>query len=164
MKPLGGDCYVVRKRIDNAFLENILFRNCRKAGFHIIQSKGAIRGTLRALAKNDLVYLAMDQHAPVEKKIGIVATFFGKKAGTHRSLATLAMRTGAPVVPMMTYRLKNGQHVVEYQAELPWIETLGTSEDAICTNTLSYNQTLEKFILAHPDQWLWSHRRWKLKS
>ncbi|MHC5920141.1 LpxL/LpxP family acyltransferase [Streptococcus pyogenes] len=29
-------------------------------------------------------------------------------------------------------------------------------------NTLAYNQALERIILAHPAQWMWMHKRWKL--
>ena len=39
-----------------------------------------------------------------------------------------------------------------------------TLHESIYQNTLAYNKALEKIILAHPEQWLWLHKRWKLSS
>lgn len=156
-----GQFYVIRKRIKNKFLENFLFRRWHKNGLTVIDKKGSLRKVYRALAANHAVLFPMDQHGPLESKQGIAVEFFAKEAGTYRSLASLAHRSGAPVVPSVCYRLKNGKHVLEFYPQLEWLQYT-VPEEAIYYNTRLYNQILEKLILIHPEQWLWSHRRWKL--
>jgi KDO2-lipid IV(A) lauroyltransferase len=94
---------------------------------------------------------------------GIAAEFFGKKAGTYRSLASCARYTGVPVVPVANYRLPNGQHVLQFLPPLVWQECDSTQE-SLYVNTCAYNRALEQIILAHPEQWVWLHKRWKLNE
>lgn len=103
----------------------------------------------------------LDQHASIKNRDGIAAEFFGKKAGTYRSLATFARHTGVPVVPASSYRKLNGQHVLEFHEPIYWAEHEG-NHAAIYENTCGYNRALERIIRAHPEQWWWMHRRWKL--
>ena len=86
--------------------------------------------------------------------------FFGSPAGTFRSLAIIARATGAPVVPVATWRAADGSHVLRFEEALDWIACENANE-AIRCNTRAYNAALERFILQHPEQWLWAHRRWK---
>ena len=94
---------------------------------------------------------------------GVAAEFFGKKAGTYRSLASISRNTGVPVVPAAGYRLLNGRHVLEFYEPIVW-QDYPTTQESIYRNTLAYNQALERIILEHPEQWLWLHKRWKLKK
>ena len=114
------------------------------------------------LEKNHAVVFVLDQHASLANRDGVAAEFFGKKAGTYRSLASISRHTGVPVVPAAGYRLPNGQHVLEFFEPIVW-KDYPTTQESIYRNTLAYNQALEKIILAHPEQWLWLHKRWKLK-
>jgi KDO2-lipid IV(A) lauroyltransferase len=103
----------------------------------------------------------MDQHNKVGAK-AVAAEFFGKEAGTHRSLALVARQSGAPVIPGVSHRRPNGRHVMRLHPPLEWI-TAENHREEIYLNTLGYNRVLEKFVLDHPDQWLWAHRRWKIE-
>ncbi len=151
----------IRKPISNIFIKKLLFKNFENAGINIILKKGALKKSLNLLKKEHAIFFVLDQHASVESKEGIPVEFFGKKAGTYSSLAAMALLTKAPVVPAITYRDKIGHHVIEFSQPLEWID-YPSSEEAIYQNTLIYNQVLEKNILAHPEQWYWFHRRWKL--
>jgi KDO2-lipid IV(A) lauroyltransferase len=104
----------------------------------------------------------MDQHNKVGAK-AVAVEFFGKKAGTHRSLALVARQSGAPVIPAVGYRRPNGRHVMKFHPPLEWINAEHHREE-IYLNTLVYNQVLERFVLDHPDQWFWMHRRWKIRQ
>jgi KDO2-lipid IV(A) lauroyltransferase len=52
-----------------------------------------------------------------------VVDFFGHPAGTFRSLAILALSTGAPVVPAASWREPNGHHVLRFEEPLAVIES-----------------------------------------
>lgn len=156
-----GQFHFIRKTIGSKKIERFLFKRFYQAGLHVIPKKNSLDLVCDALDKNHAVVFVMDQHACISNKDGVEVEFFGKKAGTYRSLATLVRYTGVPVVPASSYRLENGKHVLEFFPALEWQEHT-RSRDAIYYNTLAYNQALERMILMHPEQWLWLHKRWKL--
>jgi len=105
-----------------------------------------------------LIVFPFDQHASPPD--GIEVDFFGHPAWTFRSLAILALATGAPVVPATAWREPDGRHVLRFEEALAPIDAADTKE-AVRLNTRAYNEVLERLILARPEQWYWVHRRWK---
>ena len=81
-------------------------------------------------------------------------------AWTFKSLAIIALATGAPVLPATSWREPDGRHVLRFEDPMAPIECENTSE-AIRRNTRAYNAALERAILRRPEQWYWVHRRWK---
>ena len=162
-KEFQGQFHFIRRTLGNKTIERILFRRYYRAGLHVIPKKNSLQQVCDALEKNHAVVFVLDQHASLINRDGIAVEFFGKKAGTYRSLASFARHTGVPVVPAASYRLSNGRHVLEFHEPLYWQEFDNTQE-AIYRNTLTYNQALERIILEHPEQWLWLHKRGKLKE
>ncbi|MBA3536581.1 MAG: lysophospholipid acyltransferase family protein [Tatlockia sp.] len=161
-KQFQGQFHFIRRTIGSKTIEKILFRRYYQAGLNIIPKKNSLAQVCDALEQNHAVIFVLDQHASLANRDGIAVEFFGKKAGTYRSLASFSRNTGVPVVPAAGYRLPNGQHVLEFYEPIQWQE-YETVQESIYRNTLSYNQALERIILAHPEQWLWLHKRWKLK-
>ena len=157
-----GQFHFIRRTLGSKTLERILFRRYFKAGLRVISQKNSLHQVCDALDQNHAVIFVLDQHALLENRDGIAVEFFGKKAGTYRSLATISRYTGVPVVPAAGYRLPNGRHVLEFFEPIPW-QDHDTPQESIYQNTLSYNQALERIIMAHPEQWSWLHKRWKLK-
>jgi len=153
--------HFVRRTLRNKFFEKILFRRYYQAGLKVIPKKNSLPQVCAALEQQDAVVFVMDQHAGIAQKDGIVAEFFGHKAGTYRSLATIAQYMQVPVVPAMSYRRADGKHVLQFFDQLPWIKADDHKQE-IYLNTLAYNQALEKMILIYPEQWLWMHKRWKI--
>ena len=162
-KQFSGHFHFIRKNLSNQTIEKILFNRYAKFGLHVIFKKNAMQKVTEALDKNHAVIFVLDQHAIISNKDGIAVEFFNKKAGTYRSLASISRHTGVPVVPAAGYRLPNGKHVLEFYEPIAWQEYATTSE-SLYKNTLRYNQALEKIILAHPEQWMWMHKRWKLTN
>jgi len=152
--------HVIRKSLAPG-LEDMVFSRFQKAGLRIISPVNALKSVFDALEENDVIIFIMDQHQVVGSK-AIAVEFFGKEAGTNRSLALVARQSGAPVVPASSRRKPDGRHVMEFHPPLEWISA-DSSREELFLNTLGYNQVLEKFLLDHPDQWLWMHRRWKIE-
>jgi len=151
--------FVIRKSL-SAGLEHVLFRRFHEAGLKVIPPYNTLSQVLRALANNDVVIFILDQHTMVDVPKGIAVDFFGRTAGTNRSLALLTAHSGAPVIPAMAYRKKDGRHVLRFEEPLEWIYA-DDPEEEIQLNTQHYNEVLERFVLEHPEQWFWAHRRWK---
>ena len=153
-----GRFWFVRRPIKPAWLDALLTRRFRRAGFGVLPKRGGLDAILDRLSAGDLVVFPFDQHAG--RKDGVVVDFFGHPAGTFRSLAILALDTGAPVVPAASWRESDGQHVLRFEEALAPIESDDVNE-AIRCNSRAYNAALERMILRHPEQWWWVHRRWK---
>ena len=160
-KQFQGQFHFIRRTLGSQWIERILFRRYFQAGLNVIPKKNSLHQVLAALDKNHAVVFVLDQHASLANRDGIAVEFFGEKAGTYRSLASIAQHTGIPVVPAAGFRLKNGRHVLEFHEPIVWHDQ-GSSQQSIYHNTRRYNQALEKMILAYPEQWMWLHRRWKL--
>jgi KDO2-lipid IV(A) lauroyltransferase len=153
-----GQFHFVRRAIKPRWLDAFITRRFNKAGFGVIPKRGSLDFILERLAAGDMIVFPFDQHAAPPD--GIKVDFFGHPAWTFRSLAIIALATGAPVVPAVSWREPDGRHVLRFEPALSAIECADTSE-AIRRNTRAYNETLERLILRRPEQWYWVHRRWK---
>jgi len=153
-----GRFYFVRRPFKPRWLDDLVTRRFVRAGFGVLPKRGGLEGILDRLGAGDLVVFPFDQHAG--RRDGVVVEFFGHPAGTFRSLAILALNTGAPVVPAASWREPDGKHVLRFEDPLGVIESDDVNE-AIRRNTRAYNAALERLILRRPEQWWWVHRRWK---
>ena len=153
-----GRFHFVRRPIRPEWLDRLVTRRFRKAGFGVLPKRGGLEAILDRLGAGDLVVFPFDQHA--SRKDGVLVEFFGHPAGTFRSLAVIALSTGAPVVPASSWREADGQHVLRFEAPIAPIEHADANE-AIRLNSRAYNRALERMIVRRPEQWWWVHRRWK---
>lgn len=139
-------------------LDRVIVARFRRAGIGVVPKKGGLEQVLAALAAGDAVVFPFDQYAL--GRDGVEVEFFGTPTGTFRSLAVVARATGAPVVPVATWRAADRSHVVRFEEALQPIDA-DNPEEWIRLNTRTYNAALERLILQHPEQWFWVHRRWK---
>ena len=153
VQPIG----VLARALDNPHLNALLEDVRSKTGNWIIYRQGAVRKVLRALASGQGVALLIDQH--MHSPDAIYVDFFERSAATTSMLAALALRTGAPVVPVFALPLPNGRIRVIY--EHPVEPPRGESEDAVREITQRCTDVLEMYVRRHPDLWLWMHRRWR---
>lgn len=153
-----GKFHFVRRPIKPRWLDALVNRRFAAAGFGVIGKRGSLAAILDRLAEGDAIVFPFDQHA--NPPDGIEVDFFGHPAWTFKSLAIMALATGAPVVPAWSYRESDGTHVLRFETALQVLEHDDTNE-AIRRNTRAYNVELERLILRRPEQWYWVHRRWK---
>ena len=156
---MRGRFHFVRRAIRPRWLDALVNRRFRQGGFGVLGKRGSLDAILERLEAGDLVVFPFDQHASPPD--GIAVDFFGHPAGTFKSLAIMALATGAPVVPASSWREPDGSHVLRFEEALPLIECDKVNEE-IRRNTRAYNAILEILVLRHPEQWFWVHRRWKL--
>jgi KDO2-lipid IV(A) lauroyltransferase len=153
-----GRIHFVRRAIKPRWLDALVTRRFRRAGFGVMSKRGSLDAILERLAAGDIVVFPFDQHASPPD--GIESEFFGHPAWTFKSLAIIALATGAPVLPAASWREPDGRHVLRFDDPVPPVENENVSEE-IRLNTRAYNAVLEGLILRHPEQWFWVHRRWK---
>lgn len=148
---------VLARPLDNPLLHELLERVRRSTGNTVIYRRGAIRRVLRALASNQAVAVLIDQH--MQSADAVYVDFFNRPAATTSTLAALAMKTGASVVPVFALPLPGGRFrmVYEHPVELP--ESAG--EQGVQELTQRCTDVLEMYVRRYPDLWLWMHRRWR---
>ncbi len=154
-----GVFHFIRRALKPAWLNSLVTWRFRRAGLGTLSKRGSLEKIFELLAQGSFIVYIFDQHAGAPD--GIPVDFFGHPAGTFKSLALLALETGAPVVPASSWREPDGTHVIRFEEPLPVIECDDPAE-AIRRNTRAYNAVLERMLLRHPEQWIWMHRRWKL--
>jgi KDO2-lipid IV(A) lauroyltransferase len=153
-----GRFHFVRRAIKPHWLDRMVTRRFNRAGFGVIGKRGTLDTILDRLAAGDAVVFPFDQHA--RPPDGIDVEFFGHPAWTFKSLAILALATGAPVLPASSWRELDGRHVLRFEAPVDPVEH-GDANADIRATTRAYNEALERMILRRPEQWYWVHRRWK---
>jgi len=153
-----GRIHFVRRPIKPKWLDALVTRRFRDAGFGVVGKKGSLEQIVTLLERGDAIVFPFDQHA--RRPDGIDVEFFGHAAGTFKSLAVIALATGAPVLPAAAWREPDGRHVLRFEAPLPPIHDDDVGAE-IRRNTRAYNAALERAVVRHPEQWWWVHRRWK---
>ena len=148
---------VLARPLDNPQLHELLERIRSVTGNQVIYKQGALRRVLRALEQNQGVAILADQH--VQSPDAVTVDFFGRPAAAAPVLATLALRTGAPLVPAFALPLPGGRYrmIYEHPVEMP----SATSQDPVKELTQRCTDVLEMYVRRHPDLWLWMHRRWR---
>lgn len=148
---------VLARPLDNPHLQELLERTRSATGNHVIYRQGALRRVLRALNANECVAILIDQH--IQGADAVSVDFFDRPAATTSALATLALRTGAPLVPAFALPAAGGRYrlVYEHPVELP----PAGSADPVVELTQRCTDVLEMYVRRHPQLWLWMHRRWR---
>ncbi len=155
---MRGRFHFVRRPIKPRWLDQLVNWHFRDAGFGVVAKRGGLDDIVQHLERGDIVVFPFDQYA--KGKDGIPVEFFGHLARTFKSVAVIALATGAPVLPAASWREDDGSHVLRFEDPMPLFDDDDTSL-AIRRNTRAYNAVLERLVLRHPEQWYWAHRRWK---
>jgi KDO2-lipid IV(A) lauroyltransferase len=151
---------IVVRPLDAPWLDAVAERLRRRTGVDVIDKRGALRPVLEALRRGRMVGILMDQNAA--RREGVFVEFFGHPASTSRSIALLAVRTGAPVVPIFARRVGGTGHTVVVRPALA-PPALNDPEAAVVELTARCTTEIEGAIREAPEQWLWSHDRWRTR-
>ena len=155
----GYPAGLITKISGSEALNRIWMRYRRELGVVLFMGRGTMKETIRHLRKGGMVGFALDQNA--RRREGAFVPFFGHEACTITSLALLARRTGAPVVPIYTYREGDIHRIV---IEKTFLHDEGLDADSdLLERTRIYTQWTEKIVRLHPYQWTWLHNRWKTR-
>jgi KDO2-lipid IV(A) lauroyltransferase len=155
----GIPAHVVYRPLDSRPLDDAVKQIRCRFGAQMIPSKRALFKIVRALRKNECVAMLMDQN--VDWYNGVYVDFFGRRACTNKGMAVIALRTGAPVVPVFMIREGRGFRA-EVCPEIPLTRT-GDNQKDVELNTERYNKAIEAIVRQYPDQWFWVHQRWKTR-
>jgi KDO2-lipid IV(A) lauroyltransferase len=119
------------------------------------KGRDGAREIMATLKQNGGVCIMIDQ----KMNDGIPVPFFGMDAMTAPAIAQLALKFDCPIVPGCIERLGGARFrlTVYPPLELP---LTGNREEDIRLIMTRINATVEEWVRARPEQWLWLHRRW----
>ena len=108
------------------------------------------------LRRNELALVIADEY---RKGNGVPVPLFGRTVQARRGPATLALRTGAAIVPICLVRQSDDSLKLTVEPELELVRS-GDTKTTIRENTRRLTQWLERKVAKHPDQWNWMNIRW----
>ena len=154
---------ITKKKIDlatiyrplNNFFLNPFMEYLRKKYVCKNQIKKGVNGVREAIEyikNNHSIALMIDQRVSEGEKIN----FFNIPAYTTSLPAQLAIKYDLKIIPVFIRRIDNKKFIIEFKNEINpknFIDKLKLTQEL--------NIVLEKMVLKNPDQWIWTHNRWK---
>ena len=163
-EPIG----VLARALDNVRINTVLERIRQCTGNTVIYRQGTIRRVMRMLQGGHGVAVLIDQH--IHGPDAVYVEFFERPAATTSVVAALALRTGAPVVPVFALPIGKGRYRLIYEHPVeppPAVDAAEAESDGQVAHVANREFTqrctdvLEMYVRRHPDLWLWMHRRWR---
>ena len=144
----------IYRPLNNKFLNTIMERIRKKyiCKEQIKKGISGVRDIVKFYKKNYSIALMIDQRVSE----GIKVNFFKHKALTTTIPAQLVKKYKMPIVPVFIERFENVKFKITFQKPIYFQDN-----DSIENITSKLNEVLEKMIISKPDQWIWSHNRWK---
>ena len=150
----GINLAAIYRPLNNKFL-NFIMERIRKKYICRNQIKKGISGTKQLLSffkKKTSIALMIDQRVSQ----GIKSSFFKNKALTTTIPAQFVKKFKCKVIPIYIERIRGIHFKLNIHNPIIY-----SDNETIESITLDLNHRLEKLILKNPDQWIWSHNRWK---
>ena len=150
----GVNLAAIYRPLNNKFL-NFIMERIRKKYICKNQIKKGITGTKQLLSlfkKKTSIALMIDQRVSQ----GIASNFFNNKALTTTIPAQFVKKFKCKIVPVYIERVKGINFKLTVHKPIVY-----SDNETIDSITLDLNHQLEKLVLKNPDQWIWSHNRWK---
>ena len=123
----------------------------RSLGMNVVPlGPGAASAAIKAVKGNGVLCLLSDRDIGGG---GVEVEFFGERTTLPAGPATLALRTGAPVLPTAVYFRPNGGHLGKVGAPLDTRRGGGSMSEDISRITQELAYRLEELIRADPEQW-----------
>ena len=150
----GIDLAAIYRPLNNKYL-NTIMEKIRRNYICNKQVKKGIAGTkllLKYFRNGTSIALMIDQRVSQ----GLRSNFFNKKASTTTIPAQFIKKFNCDVVPIYIERTNNINFKITINKPIKFSDS---SSIEVITNDL--NKVLEEMILKNPEQWIWTHDRWK---
>ena len=154
----GYPLNVIARELFDPRLDQLLVTTRSRHGVKTIQREdaAAAREILRTLKRGEILGMLIDVDISAS---GAFVPFFGRPAWTPTGAAAFSMRARAPVVMGFINRDGDG-HVVRFERPLLPVSS-GDRDADLRENTARYTAAIEAAIRRQPEDWVWTHRRWR---
>lgn len=132
-----------------------------RAGCEVIRKHSAARAVLKLLRSGRLVGAPFDQNAKRSEAVWV--PFFGEPAATSSGLARVVAISGAAVMPAFMVRQPDlVHHKIVIEHEVP-VQRSRDAQADIEENTARFTAAVEAMVRRYPEQFLWTHRRYRTR-
>jgi len=143
----------------NKLVDQLVTERREAMGVKVIKvKKSTLRDVFKALRRNVFVGILPDQHDPSREQI---LDFLGRKASVARGPALFAVKANCPIIPYLMRRERYDRHII-MAGEPIYPPHSGNDDNDVRDMTLKYLKFMEEIIKKYPEQWMWTHRRWKI--
>ena len=150
-------CWAVYGKIENPVMDKYLVRTRERFGFTLYPMEKTYDVMLNH-TQGDKLYMFMADQSPHHAKIKHWIQFLNQETGVHIGAEKLSKMLDLAVVFIDIQRVKRGYY--EITARTLFDKPKETADFEI---TDKYFEILEEVIKKKPENWLWSHKRWKYK-
>ncbi len=149
---------VIARTLNNPYVQRFLSGGILRSRVEVIpKQKGLTQDVMRRwTAEGRVLTLVCDQHAG---RHGAWVNFMGRPASTFTSPARLHLKTGHPIV--IGGFIRTGPFQYAMHGDVLNFPPTGDREADIRNLTEEINRRFEAIIRRFPEQYLWSHRRWR---
>ena len=154
IEKMGIKLAAIYRPLNNIFLNKIMERVRQKyiCKYQIKKGIGGMKKLIKLKKNNFSTALMIDQRVSQ----GIKSNFFNHEALTTTIPAQLIKKFNIPIVPIFIERINNINFKITIKEPINFNKNNSTED---ITDNL--NKILEKMIVYKPEQWIWSHNRWK---
>lgn len=129
----------------------------RAGGVETIPKDNAGKDIVRCLKDGYMVGVLVDQ-SPRDSAVPV--TFFGQPCWATIAPVMIAVRAKVPVLPVALFRNDDLTYTLQFFPPID-MERTGDLRGDLVRNSQRCQDAIEAIVRAHPEQWLWLHRRWK---
>jgi len=152
---------VGRKGNNKLIEENITTPFRKKYGNGAVSKKKAMLSLIKTLKSGGNIGLLIDQKSGAINSAKV--DFFGKKAETTLSVASMKLRLDPMVLPIFIVRQEDGRYEMIINEPIDYIASeIEDGDKKLEAMTLKYNQAIEEIVRKYPQQWFWMHNRWRI--
>lgn len=138
------------RRMNNPYFHKDYIESISKIGTPLFErGRPGLKEMVTFLRSGGSLAVLIDQHA----WNGAPVTFFGETAYTALSVAELALKFNAVMVPAYAIRQADLSYEIVLEEPIEHSDAVQMTQDL--------NDSLEKRVRVNPEQWFWIHRRWK---
>lgn len=153
-KQLGLDLAVIYRKINNSNIDKVICQERERINIEqIAKSTQGVKQIINAMKNNKVICILADQ----KENTGISSKFFGISAMTGTLPVKLAIKSGIALIPAMSVR--NLSNPTTYDIFIDQPISISKKDD-IASVTQKINDMYQSWIMKHPEQWFWVHKRW----
>ena len=155
---LGYHTETIARPLDNQRINDWLLGIRERKGMKILTKFDATERMTEVLEQGRLLAFTADQNAGSK---GVFVPFFGRLASTYKSIGLLAMTYRTPIICGYGHRLPGTFKFEVGTTDVIHPEEWEDKSDPLFYITARYCRAFERMVRLRPEQFLWTHRRWK---
>jgi KDO2-lipid IV(A) lauroyltransferase len=150
---------VVGRELDSKLMQKYLKKNREQFNVELINKKGALKGMIKSMNKGRTIGLLIDQSIPASLSVDV--ELFGKKVTQTPAASLLSRKFNATIIPIFVTSEDHKHHTVTFYDPIKPIHS-DNMEDDIQKLSQAQTDILQSVIKLRPDEWFWSHKRFKV--